>query len=99
MSLYSNLLWQQGFIQYKALAVPLIRPHKVTQIYIYIKSHMKYAHDNYEPHLKVTCTFTNWYFTPHEHCMILPALCISGASVTTIIIALAPHCGVLQTTV
>ena len=23
-------------LQYKALAVPLIRPHKVTQIYIYI---------------------------------------------------------------
>ena len=30
---YSNLLWQQGFILYKALVVPLICTRKVTQIY------------------------------------------------------------------
>ena len=42
---------------------------------------------SYDMHMiimNVTCTCRYWYLTPHEHYMILPALCISEASVTNI---------------
>ena len=48
---------------------------------------------SFECHMNITCTY--WYLTPNGYYMILPALIISAAMVTTII-GLALHSGVLQ---
>ena len=68
-SLYSNLLWQKGFIQYKALAVPLIRPRKVTQIILQQNQWMWSVSGGYT------------YCSPHnEVSLLLLCLCALGAS-------------------
>ena len=56
---------------------------------------------HFECKLNVTCTYRIGIIKPHEYYMILPALGISAASVTTIYMytgkPLALHCVVLQT--